>query len=257
MTRRFPSKLVLCAVALGLSGAAQAYMLTGTIYDHVIADADFEDSISGLATGMVSSTLGADGLPDYIGAGGYGGVASAASFDHWWTDSHGSKAVSLELADIGGGLFSYSDSSFFPIDGELAGNEGLSHNYHFAMHLKGTTTFKSTDSFSFTGDDDLWVYVDGKLMMDLGGVHGPVGSSFSGADLLAMGLLEDVVYDLDIFFAERHTSLSNFHVTTSLRIEPPPPPPPVPEPGVLLLLAMGLAGLTLRGGRLHPVETEL
>lgn len=52
--------------------------LSGTIYDHTISEADFEDGISGLKTGMVATTLGMDGLPDYIGTDGYGEVDSAA-----------------------------------------------------------------------------------------------------------------------------------------------------------------------------------
>ncbi|AZZ94918.1 fibro-slime domain-containing protein [Hahella sp. KA22] len=241
-----PSKyptLIAATLALSLSGAAQAYLLTGTIYDHVASEADFEDAISGLSRGMLASTLGSDGLPDYIGTGGYGGVQSAASFDNWWSDSHGSKSVELNLADNGSGMYSYSDSTFFPIDGELSGNEGRSHNYHFAMHLEGKTSFKEMDMFDFTGDDDLWVFINGKLVMDLGGVHGPANGHFSGSDLLGLGLLEDTVYDLDIFFAERHTTQSNFNITTSLRIEPPTP---VSESSVLALFMTGLLGLGMR-----------
>lgn len=241
-------KKTLIATSLGallISSQATAGLLnlSGTIYDKVQNEPDFQDTISGLSPGMVSSQLGADGLPEYIGTGGYGGVTSSATFDNWWVDTNGSQAISLDLTETasGSGIFSYSNSAFFPIDGQLAGNEGLAHNYHFTMQLSGQTSFKATDTFDFTGDDDLWIFIDDKLVMDLGGVHAPESDSISGADIINMwGFSEDTLYDLDIFFAERHTTESNFNITTSFRIDDPAK---VPEPGTLALLTLGGIGL--------------
>lgn len=242
-TRHTAPLLGSLCMALALPCPAAAVSLSGTIYDHVIADADFEDGISGVVPGMVSGTLGADGLPDFVAAPGTGAVSSAASFDHWWTSAHGSKAYSITLDETapGSGIFTFSDADFFPIDDELAGNEGLAHNYHFTMHLKGTLTFDGLgdgvdEAFSFTGDDDLWIYVDGTLFMDLGGVHGAASDSFLESELIAAGLSPDVAYDLDVFFAERHTVASSFSITTGFALAP------VPEPATLALLGASLIG---------------
>lgn len=122
----------------------------------------------------------------------------------------------------------------FAICNELLGNEGNTHNSHFAMKLNGQTSFRATDEFE--GDYDFWIFMDGKIVRDLGDVHAPLSSSIAGADLMCgHGLLEDTRYDLDIFFAERHTAQSNFRITTELRERPVN----VPELGTLVLAGLG------------------
>jgi fibro-slime domain-containing protein len=71
--------------------------------------------------------------------------------------------------------------------------------------------------FSFEGDDDLWVFVNGKLGINLGGVHGPMAGEINMDSLAgALGIEIGQVYPLDFFFAERHTTQSNFTITTTI-----------------------------------------
>ncbi|MEJ5170223.1 MAG: fibro-slime domain-containing protein [Fimbriimonadales bacterium] len=238
------------AVAATPAFAQATLNITGTIRDFNDSHPDFEGAISGLSTGMVGSTLPANKRPVFVGSPGYGAVTSAATFDEWYRDVPGtnlSAPLTLTLTETvpGSGIFRFSDNDFFPIDGQLFGNQGRSHNYHFTLAINVSFTYRPGQTFSFTGDDDLWLFIDNKLVVDLGGVHGPVSGS---VNLDTLGLTTGQNYAFDLYFAERHTTLSNFTMETAgIRFEQTP----VPEPATLALAAAGLMAAGRRRFRRH------
>jgi fibro-slime domain-containing protein len=116
-----------------------------------------------------------------------------------------------------GTSYTFSSNAFFPLDGMGWGNQGFAHNYHFTTEVHTEFYYLGGETFTFTGDDDLWVYVNHKLGIDLGGLHPPLSATINMDAMAAqLGIVKGNVYALDLFHAERHTVLSNFQINTNL-----------------------------------------
>lgn len=200
--------------------------LQGVVRDFMASHPDFEKFL-GDDQGIVGPDLGADGKPVYAGNPTTPTTTGAANFNQWYNDVPGVNLpipLSITLTPSNG-VFTFDSSAFFPIDGEGFGDEGNTHNYHFTYEIGTQFEYKGGEVFTFTGDDDLFTFINGKLAINLGGVHGAESQSVN-LDAMAgqLGIQVGGTYRLDFFFAERHTSESNFRIDTTITCFSPPPP---------------------------------
>lgn len=110
-------------------------------------------------------------------------------------------------------------SGFFPINSDMFGNYASSgKNFHFTYELSTDFIYKpgQGQTFTFRGDDDVWVFINDQLVIDLGGVHSARTQTIN-LDRLT-NLQPDRVNTLRFFFAERHTTESNFRIETTINL---------------------------------------
>jgi len=175
--------------------------------------------VIGVDTGIVENLLGLDQKPVYASAGVTPTTNGQAAFDQWYRDVSGTNVTVLQTITLGqlpGGEYQFNDGSFFPLDGLGFGNEGNSQNFHFTSEVRYWFEYKGTEILEFTGDDDVWVFVNKQLAVDLGGVHGAMSGSVTLSSVAAaFNLVVGEVYEIVVFQAERHTTQSNYRLTLS------------------------------------------
>ncbi len=199
----------------------------------------------GVTEGLVEDRLAGDGKPVYTGLCEEGSNFTAAdcphdeqttskqNFDQWYRDVDG---VNLPLLDqltfdrqpdgtyvfeIVDGLFPFDDDGWVALGDELTSPENDEvddspvHNYGFTSELRYWFEFQGDEFLEFSGDDDVWVFIGGRLAVDIGGLHPRQVRSVTLDDAMAtnLGLQQGRVYEIALFHAERRITESNFKLS--------------------------------------------
>lgn len=99
-------------------------------------------------------------------------------------------------------------------------DDGRAHNSFFGMQYAVTFTltpdYVGPLDYTFFGDDDMWVFLDHKLVCDIGGVHSSVGEYVNLWDYIRTDRTEDEQHTLTFFYTERGASGSTCYMNFTL-----------------------------------------
>jgi fibro-slime domain-containing protein len=198
-------------------------VLSAVVRDFPNGHPDFyHPGIQNAIPGLVADDLDADEKP--VSASGDNFTTNIAEWYRTLDGINMEFSYSIQLTDLGGGDYEYDNAEYFPMD-EIGGGYGNDideypdHNWLFTTELKMEFQYESGQVFTFRGDDDLWVFINHKLALDVGGIHVPVEDSvdideFNSTN--AMGMVPGQKYPMHIFHAERNPTQSNFRIQTNI-----------------------------------------
>lgn len=233
---------LLTALGMGTSADA-AGTVSATFNTITAANPDVEGPITGVVSGLVKSTLGPDGLPVESTPGTFGDVNGAGELLWWTPDGVNVTAGSSNFANGAYALPFDITSNFFANGGSNGGANG-----YISTELTATFTapLGGTVTFNLGSDDDSWIFLNGNLVADNGGIHGFQNISFPVTSGLIVGANTVVVFQ-----ADRHITQSGLYFDADVTLNS------VPEPSTWAMMGLGFAALGFAGYRARKTSVSV
>lgn len=220
----------LCVLVASVTGSAYAAPITGTMtgnYFTVLSDPDFNQHQ--LTSLTVQAQLGPNGLPVFSSGSVPVNDLTTDNEITWWSPSLNSNVI---VSSVPSGVVNLplNTSMYAPAPG--VGTGPSPNNLGFlTAHFTATILSASPTLYAFLGaDDDAFLYIDGQLISQIGGVHAfeyaPVASFASAGS-----------HTLDLFYADREQTEARLFFALS-----DTPTLVIPEPATFALLAASLIG---------------
>ena len=152
----------------------------------------------------------------------------------------------LPVTDTGGDYRYETESYYFADDGILTLTEGgdsyEGRNFNYVMASNGEFVYMEEENlfFEFEGDDDVYLFLNGQLVLDIGGAHGITKAKIDVNEYVtwardeveekgenaseqakALALTEGEICQFDFYYMERHGYGANCRIVTNMHVTDP------------------------------------
>ena len=214
---------------------------------------NLKDKTVGWVPNLVKSSLGADGLPIPVNetvntslkatsqnVTGHDPVQESDNFYQWFHEVDGKsvkydRTLTLTRVSANENKYVYGGRQIFPLDDVPSAQKVDGHNFHFTAKMQAPikASLSGDETFDFSGDDDVWIFLNNRLILDIGGVHTAIDGQFKinqdgsvtskvyednktySENTFDLGIKKGDIVKLDFFYAERNTTQANTKITIS------------------------------------------